>query len=113
MKKDDVTRIRHILDAGREIVTFKAEFSKEEIQKDRLRMLALVKEIEIIGEAASKISEDRKKQLPQIPWKAIIGMRNRLIHAYDEIDVEVLWDTITNDVPQLIEEMEKALGHYD
>lgn len=107
MQKDDATRIKHIVDAGREILTFVKGFSKKDIQKDRILSLALVKEIEIIGEAASKISDEKRKQLSDIPWKAIIGMRNRLIHAYDDIDMDVLWDTIVGDIPQLIKELEK------
>ncbi len=59
-----------------------------------------------IGEAAAKISKEKREQSAQIPWRAIIGMRNHLIHAYDEIDVDILWDTITNDIPQLIAELE-------
>jgi len=77
MRKDDVTRIKHILDAGREIIAFKEGFSKDDMQKDRLRMLALVKEIEIIGEAASKISEDRKNQLPLNKWAGGIRLKLR------------------------------------
>lgn len=107
MKRDDTTRIRHILDACREIMTFTAGRSKDDIKRDRILTLALVKEIEIIGEAAAKISKEKREQSTQIPWRAIIGMRNHLIHAYDEIDVDILWDTIRNDVPQLIAELEK------
>ena len=106
MKRDDATRIKHMLDAAREIMTFNAGRGKDDIQRDRVLMLALVKEIEIIGEAASKVSEEKREQILAIPWKAIIGMRNRLIRAYDEIDIDVLWDTIVNDIPQLIEELE-------
>jgi len=106
MKRDDATGIKHMLDAAREIMTFKAGRGKDDIQRDRVLMLALVKEIEIIGEAASKVSEEKREQILAIPWKAIIGMRNRLIHAYDEIDIDVLWDTIVNDIPQLIEGLE-------
>ena len=107
MKRDDSTRIKHMLDAAREIMTFKAGRGKDDMQRDRVLMLALVKEVESIGEAAAKVSEERREQLPDIPWRAIIGMRNRLIHAYDEIDADVLWDTISNDIPQLIEILER------
>ena len=84
--------------------------SKDNIQQDRILTLALVKEIEIIGEAAAKISEEKKEELTEIPWRAIIGMRNRLIHAYADIDVDILWDTIEVDFPPFIAELENILG---
>jgi uncharacterized protein with HEPN domain len=110
MKRDDTTRIRHVLDACREIIAFTTGRGKDNIQQDRVLTLALVKEIEIIGEAASKISAEKKGELTEIPWRAIIGMRNHLIHAYDEIDMDILWDTITNDIPQLISKLGKLPG---
>ncbi|RPI66604.1 MAG: DUF86 domain-containing protein [Ignavibacteriales bacterium] len=65
-------------------------------------ILSVIKEIEIIGEAASKISEEIKIKYPEIPWKDIIGMRNRLIHGYFEVNIELVWNTVKNNLPQLL-----------
>jgi uncharacterized protein with HEPN domain len=72
-------------------------------------VLALVKEIEIIGEAASRISDESRKALPLIPWPKIIAMRNRLIHAYADVDLSIVWDTLTGALPELVRELEIAL----
>ncbi|MGH9630217.1 MAG: HepT-like ribonuclease domain-containing protein, partial [Bryobacteraceae bacterium] len=76
---------------------------------DRQLALALIKEIEIIGEAASRISAETRAQRPDIPWAAIVGMRNRLIHAYAEIDLEVVWSAVDNDLPRLMRIVEELL----
>ena len=65
--------------------------------------------VEIIGETATKITKECQKDLSQIPWPNIIGMRNRLIHAYFDINLEILWKTVTEDLPGLIDELEKIL----
>ncbi len=71
--------------------------------------LAAVKDIEIIGEAASRISEEVQQAYPQIPWVDIIGMRNRLTYAYLDVNLDIVWDTITANLPPLVAELEKIL----
>ena len=71
--------------------------------------LALVRLIEIIGEAAARVSPEGQREYPSIPWPKIIGMRNRLIHGYDEVDLDVLWDTIEFDLPPLITTLQQIL----
>jgi len=85
MSDPDRIRLRHIQDAATEALHFVAGRSKEALVADRQLALALIKEIEIIGEAASRISIALKESRPDVPWAATIGMRNRLIHAYAEI----------------------------
>ncbi len=80
------------------------------LEANRQLTLALVKDIEIIGEAASKVSEETRTKHPAMPWLDIINMRNRLIHAYFDIDLEIVWDTVTKDLPSLIAELEKIVG---
>ena len=70
-------------------------------------MLILVKEIEIIGEAAANVSEETKSQLAEIDWRAIVNMRNRMVHVYFDINLDILWLTIINDIPELIATLEK------
>jgi len=72
-------------------------------------VLALVKDIEIVGEAAAKFSENLQRSNPDIPWSDIIGMRHRLIHAYFEINLDILWETVVTDLPPLIACLEEVL----
>ena len=95
-----------MLDAAREARLFSKGREREDLDQDRLLMLSLEREVEIIGEAASKVSEEGRSQLPGIEWRAIVGMRNRVIHTYYDINLDVLWNTITYDLPRLIEELE-------
>lgn len=107
MFKDDRVRLCHMLESAREAI----EFSRERIRADLDRMLGLspVKCIEIIGEAAARIGPETRARCPNIPWPDIVGMRNRLIHAYFDIDLDRVWDTITDDLPPLITELEKVV----
>ena len=65
-------------------------------------VLAIVKDVEIVGEAASRMTPSTRAAHPEIPWAEIIGMRNRLTHAYYEVDLDTVWDTVTADLPQLV-----------
>ena len=69
--------------------------------------LSLVRLVEIIGEAAARVGTNSREKYPSIPWLQIVGMRNRLIHGYDAVDLDVLWDPITDDLPPLIDELKK------
>ena len=72
-------------------------------------VLSLVKDVEIIGEAAAHITDDTRERYPEIPWISIVGMRNRLIHAYFDVDLDRVWDTVIDDLPPLVLELEKIL----
>lgn len=110
MRKDDVIRLRHMLDAAREAIGFAQGCRREDLDRDRKLTLALVKDLEIIGEAAYQISEDTRRQLPGLPWDDIIGMRHRLVHAYFDINLDILWNTVQQDLPPLIDALCDALG---
>lgn len=112
LKHDDRTGLRHMLDHAQEAMTMIHDRSREELNQDRMLELALVRLIEIIGEAASRVSDDTRERFSAIPWPQITGMRNRLIHGYDQVDLQVLWDTITDDLPPLVQELEKALKTF-
>lgn len=86
MLESDSVRLRHMLDAAREAVEFGTGSKPEDLVEKRVLALALVRSIEIIGEAASRVSQDLRAAYPEAPWGDIIGMRNRLIHAYFEVD---------------------------
>ncbi len=106
---DDLTRLRHMRDAAIEALAFSRDRTRNDLDRDRMLTLALVKDIEIIGEAASKISTDCRTRYPGIPWVEIIGMRNRLTHAYFAIDLDIVWEVITNDLLPLVTELERII----
>lgn len=110
MNKDDAIRLRHMLDSAREAIAFTQGLHRIDLNADRKLELALVKDVEIIGEAAFQISQTTRDSLPSIPWDDIIGMRHRLVHAYFDINLDILWQTIQNDLPPLVAELECALS---
>ena len=98
MRKDDLIRMRHMLDAARNASFVCGQFPGQILDNDPMLAFALMKTIEIIGEAASKVSRDTQERLPEIPWPEIVGMRNRLIHAYADISLDILWHTVTSNL---------------
>jgi len=102
MRDDDFVRLRHMLDAGREALEFTEGRRRDELDRDRMLTLSLMKAIEIVGEAAFKISEATRAEHPEIPWQQIVGMRHRLVHSYFDINLDVLWQTVEEDLPTLI-----------
>lgn len=107
---DDESRLRHMLDAAKQAQAFMAGRIKEDLDTDAMLLLAMVKAIEIVDEAASKVTQERQSEIPQIPWPQIISMRNRLTHAYFDIDTDILWQTVVEDLPPLIEKLEQVLS---
>jgi uncharacterized protein with HEPN domain len=107
---DPTVRMRHMLDHAKEAVNLLSGKEKEVLARERVLELALVRLIEIVGEAANRLSIEDQSRYPSIPWREIVGMRNRLVHGYDAIDLDVLWDTVQVDLPQLIKELERALS---
>ncbi|MBC7098411.1 DUF86 domain-containing protein [Candidatus Bipolaricaulota bacterium] len=110
MRKVDRIRLQHMLDAARQAISFAQGKSREDLDRDRLLVFGLVKAIEIVGEAAYQMSETTRAELPKIPWDDVIGMRHRLVHAYFDINLDILWRTIQDDLPPLISALESALG---
>lgn len=108
-RHNDVVRLRHMLDHAREAVDLLSGKTRAELANTRLLQLGLVRLVEIIGEAAARVSREERVKHPAIPWEDVVGMRNKLIHGYDAIDLNILWDTITDDLPRLIAELEKGL----
>ena len=80
-----------------------------DLDADRLLALALVRLLEIIGEAAGRVAREEQARRPGVPWSAIIGLRNRLIHGYDDIDHDILWQIVTTDLPILVVELSRVL----
>jgi uncharacterized protein with HEPN domain len=107
---NDMIRLRHVLDHAKEALDLIAGKDRTELKHNRVLELALIRLVEIVGEASAKVSSESQAKYPLIPWPQVIGMRNRLIHGYDSVDLDVLWDTIEVDLPPLIAELGKILG---
>lgn len=107
MRQDDLIRLRHIRDAATEALRFVSNRRREDLDNDRQLVWALVKAIEIIGEAASKVSQESQDLLNNIPWRNIVGMRNRLVHAYFDINLDILWKTVVEGLPPIVEEIKQ------
>ena len=109
MYVDDMERLQHMLDASRQSQEFVKGKKRVDLDNDPMLHHALVRLIEIIGEAASHITDKFKLKFHEIEWVDIIGMRNRLIHGYFDIDLDIVWDTVTNYIPVLIYQLEKII----
>jgi uncharacterized protein with HEPN domain len=105
----DLQSLLDMLQSSQIIMTYMAGRSRNDLADDLQFQDAVIHRLLIIGEAARRISETTRQTLPEIPWIAINGMRNRLIHEYDEINLDVVWDTAANSLPVLIAELEKVV----
>jgi uncharacterized protein with HEPN domain len=103
---DPLVRLRDMLGHAREALEIAAGKSREGLASDRVLTLALTHLVEIIGEAARQVPEEMRARHPGVPWRQIVGMRNRLIHGYSSVDLNLLFDTVTEDLPALIEALE-------
>jgi uncharacterized protein with HEPN domain len=99
----DLVRLRHMLDSCEAILSFVKGKNRKELDTNLLLTSAIIRQLEILGEAAVAVSLTTKEKFPHIPWKQAISMRNRLIHTYFDIDNETIWKTINNDIPALFE----------
>lgn len=109
MNENDLIRLRDMLDYAQEVIQFTAGETRVSLDTDLKLVRALTMSIGVIGEAASKVTQEFRNANSHIPWRSIIGMRNFLIHGYSSIDYDRLWDTATNYVPALIVELEKLI----
>jgi uncharacterized protein with HEPN domain len=110
MPASDAVRLRHIVDAAREALAFVEERSRADLNTDHMLSLALVRLLEIIGEAARGVSPAVRQSHPEIAWSKMAGMRDRLIHGYFDVNLDIVWETVTQDLPGLIAGVEKLAG---
>lgn len=107
--KNDKVYIGHILEAIQTIETYKEGLDFETFLQNKMASDAIIRELEIIGEASNNISEEFQKENADVPWRKIIGIRNTLIHEYFGVNKKVVWDTCVNDLPELKRIMEAVL----
>lgn len=113
LPEEDIVRLRHMLDAAEEALEFARGRSRADLDTDRMFARAVVQDIEIVGEAAGAVSRQTQNLYPDIPWAAITAMRNRLIHAYFDIDLDRVWDTLVDDLPSLVPELRRIVNGQD
>lgn len=99
--KTDQERLNHILDAIAEIELFTQHIDYNQYYKDRILQLALIKLLEIIGEAAANVTEETKKEFSEVEWKTLKSVRNILVHEYFGIDYKIVWKAIKEKIPEL------------
>lgn len=112
-RRDDSVALRHMLDYARTARRLANDRSREELATDEMLRLALTRAVEVIGEAARRVSTEGRTRYADIPWSKITGTRDRLIHGYDQVDLEVLWNIVTENLPPLIAELERILEAAD
>lgn len=110
MKNDDRIRLQHMLDAARDALSFAEGRTRKNLDSGRQLVLAVVKCVEIIGEAASQVSTETQAELPELPWQKMIAMRHRLVHAYYDINLDIVWSTLQDDLPPLVETLQAILA---
>lgn len=106
-------RLRHILDAIGEVQKYVKKIDYDSFAENSMMIYACVKQLEIIGEAASHVSGKTRKQFPQIEWKEIIGLRNILVHEYFGVDKKIVWDIIKDNLPNLKQDIKKMLSKLE
>ncbi|MEO6720206.1 MAG: DUF86 domain-containing protein [Ferruginibacter sp.] len=110
MSKDPIEYIKHIVDECSYIISVSNNLSKEEFLEDETLKRAIVRSLEIIGEATKKIPEGFKEKWSLVQWKNMAGMRDRLIHDYIGVNYSIVWDVVKNKIPELNDQLKEVLS---
>ena len=109
-RHDEAARLQHMLDASREAIGFAKGKTRADLHADRGLQLILTRLLEIIGEAGSRVPPAVRDSHPEIPWSAVVSIRNRLIHGYEDIDLDIVWQTVNEDLPRLVDALKRAIN---
>ncbi len=110
MPPEDRIRLEHMLEAATKARSLAKGRERDHLVQDEPFLMALIKYLEIIGEAAAKTTDETQRANPAIPWRQIVGMRNRLIHVYFDVNIYLVWRTVDEDLPPIIAEIERTLA---
>jgi uncharacterized protein with HEPN domain len=113
MKKDDTVYLRHIIDAFLQIERYTNGVTYEEFLSNSLLQDAVIRQLEVMGEAARNLSADLQNEYPAIPWRQMISLRNRMIHAYFNVNLQIIWEIIQGDIPNLKQDMMRVLENLN
>lgn len=106
---DTTVRLRHMLDYAKEALEITRGVSRDDLHENRLLSLALTRLLEILGEAAAKVPPEDRNAMSGLPWRDIIDLRNRLIHGYDTVNLDILWVIVDQDLPPLVSELTRIV----
>ncbi|QPD05489.1 MAG: hypothetical protein Nkreftii_003263 [Candidatus Nitrospira kreftii] len=109
MPKDDLFYVGHMLDKAQETLSLVHEKTRQDYDRDTVLRLALTHLIQVIGEAARRVSPPFRERYPEIPWDAIAGMRNKIVHDYMDVDEDIVWDSVAHELPLLVEELKRIV----
>jgi uncharacterized protein with HEPN domain len=109
MPKDELVYVGHMLDKAHEALSLVSGKTRQDYDRDSALRLALTHLIQVIGEAARRVSVQFRERHPQIPWEAIVGMRSKIVHDYMNVDEDIVWDSVAQELPPLIEELRKIV----
>lgn len=110
MPPDDLIRLRHMAEAARLAIGFCQGRQRADLDSDAMLRLAVLHAAQIVGEAAAKMSAAGRSEAPAIDWPVIVGMRNRLVHAYFDINADILWETVLQGLPALLMKLQAVDG---
>jgi uncharacterized protein with HEPN domain len=112
-RHDPKVSMHQMLDYAREAVVMAHGRARSDLDADRQFALAVTHLLELVGEAASRVPPEDQERHPAVPWRQLVGLRNRLIHGYDEVDLDILWAIIAEDIPPLVAILEECLGERE
>lgn len=113
MGKSDFARLKHMVEAAQTSLQFIKGKKRKELENNKMLCFAVIRALEIVGEAASQVTKSFQSKHPNIQWRAIVGMRNRLIHAYFNIDYEIVWQAVKFEVPKLIKDIQAIINEIE
>lgn len=108
-RREDAVILRQMLDHVEEAISLVDGRVRADLDTDRVFFLALLKLVEIVGEAATRVSDGMRTAHPEVPWREVIGTRNRLVHGYDAVDCDILWEIVAADFPALAGQIKSIL----
>lgn len=108
-RRDPAVPLRHMRDAARRAMEIATPMERESLHAEGMETLALVRLLEILGEAARRVPATVRSEHPEVPWSQIVGTRDRLIHGYDQVDLDILWTIVRDQLPSLLSQLDALL----